>query len=392
MRMLAKSWLSRGAAMLAWVCVTSTFAASAGQPHYLVTNDDAPFVNSLTFYTVGTNGLLTLAKQVQTVGAGVGGGYFGSNRVAVLDSGNQECVYASDASTGDIVGINVSTLEVAGSATGSETDAGTSNGIGLAINSQYLYASFTDSNTIATFQLQSGCTLTFVNDISVVGLQAGIIDGMAMQGNTMVVTYGDGSIESFNISAGTPVPNGDEQNSTAYFQSQGATYPTGVQLTQDGHFALFADTSTSVVVEVSDISSGTLSKTVVNSLATSINSSNILLSPDESLLYIANSQGDTITAASFNKSTGKLSAGCTSGRLKGYSSNWSYLATLALATNTGTGGLIYVAEFGAPSFIAMVEVNSTAGKCTLTELTSSPVPDANSPGLLSIGVFTSQSF
>jgi len=226
----------------------------------------------------------------------------------------------------------------------------------------------------------------------VVGLQAGIIDGMAIQGNTMVVTYGDGSIESFNISTGTPVPNGDEQNSTAYFQSQGATYPTGVEITKDGHYAIFADTSTSVVIEVSDISSGTMSKTVVNSLATSINSSNLLLSPDESLLYIANSQGDTITAALFNKSTGKLSPGCTSGRLKGYSSNWSYLATLALATNTGTGGLIYVAEFGAPSFIAMVEVSSTAGKCTLTELPSSPVSDANSPGLLSIGVFPAQSF
>jgi 6-phosphogluconolactonase (cycloisomerase 2 family) len=225
----------------------------------------------------------------------------------------------------------------------------------------------------------------------VVGLQAGVIDGMAIGGNTLVVTYGDGSIESFNIASGTPVPNGDEQNSTAYLKSQGATYPTGVEITKDGHYAIFGDTSTSVVVEVSDISSGKLSAPVLNSLGTSINSSNILLSPDESLLYISNTQGDKITAASFDKKTGQLWLNCYSTKLRGYSSDWSYLATLALSTNTGTGGTLYVAEFGASS-IAMVDVSVTGGKCTMTESTGSPISDPNSTGLLSIGTFPPRSF
>ncbi|MFZ0816381.1 MAG: beta-propeller fold lactonase family protein [Candidatus Sulfotelmatobacter sp.] len=387
--MSVKSCLLRGAAILVWICMMSGFAAAAGH-HYLVTNDDSAFVNSLTFYDIGTNGVLTLAKQVQTVGAGIGGGYFGVNRIAVLNSGSEECVYASDAS-GDIVGINVRTLEVSGSTKGSEGDTGNSNGIGLAMNGQYLYASFTDSNTIGTFQIQSGCTLTFVNDISVVGLQGGVIDGMAIGGNTMVVTYGDGSIESFNIASGTPVSNGDEQNSTAYLKSQGISYPTSVEITKDGHYAIFGDTSTSVVVEVSDISSGKLSAPILNSLGTSINSSNILLSPDESLLYISNTQGDKITAASFDKNTGQLWLNCYSTKLRGYSSNWSYLATLALATNSGTGGMLYVAEFGASS-IAMVDVSVTGGKCTMTELTNSPISDPNSTGLLSIGIFPPLAF
>ena len=64
-------------------------------------------------------------------------------------------------------GIFVSTLTVGGSAKGSPTDGGTSNGIGLAMNNQYLYASFTDSNTIGTFSVQSGCSLTFLNDTAV---------------------------------------------------------------------------------------------------------------------------------------------------------------------------------------------------------------------------------
>jgi hypothetical protein len=106
--------------------------------------------------------------------------------VNVLNSGSQECVYASDAATGDVVGINVSTLQVGGSAFGSATDAGTSNGIGLAMNATYFYASFTDSNTIGTFQVQPGCRLTFVDDVSVSGLRGGIIDAMAIHGNMFV--------------------------------------------------------------------------------------------------------------------------------------------------------------------------------------------------------------
>jgi hypothetical protein len=391
MWMWARPWLSSAAAFFVWISVTNGLAAGASQPHYLVTNDDAPFSNSVTFYTI-TNGLLTPKGRVLTGGSGIGGGYFGANRVNVLDSGGQVCVYASDAGSGDIAGINFKTLQVGGNAFGSPTDGGTSNGIGLAMNAQYLYASFTDSNTIGTFLVEPGCTLTFVNDTPVAGLQGGIINGMALHGGMLVVTYTDGSIESFNISSGTPVSNGDEQNSTASLQSDGATYPNGVEITQDGHYALFGDSSTATVVEVSDISSGSLTKTVVYFLGRSVSSSNILLSPDETLLYISNTQGDRLTAASFDKSTGAVSVGCSSNRLKGYSVDWSYLGALALGSNTGTGDVVYLAEFGSVSSIGMVHVSSTAGVCTLKELSGSPVDDRNSPGLLSIGMFPPRSF
>jgi 6-phosphogluconolactonase (cycloisomerase 2 family) len=392
MRISVRSWWSRVTAVLVAVCVASGFAADAGKTHYVVTNDDVPPRNptSVTFYTVGPDGLLTMKGKVLTGGIGIGGGYFAANRVNVLDSGNAECVYASQATSGDIVGIVVRTLKIGGSARGSANDGGASNGIGLAMNAQYLYASFTDSNTIGTFQVKPGCKLSFVGDITVAGLQGGVIDGMVIHGNIMVVTYGDGSIESFNISAGVPAPNGDEQNSTG--SRGGATYPSGVDITQDGHYAIFGDTATSTVVEVSDISSGKLTPTVVYHLGNGINSSNILLSPDETLLYISNNQGDRITAAFFDKSTGKLSKGCVSGNLKGFVTDWSYVAALALQKTTGTGGALYVAEFGAPSSIGVINVKSAGGKCTLKESSKSPVADPNSPGLLSIGAFPPRPF
>ena len=386
--------MSRAVAFFICLYVAHGFAVGQSQP-YLVANEDAPFSNGLSFYTIGATGLLTLKQQVLTEGAGIGGGYFATNRVSMVNGGSNQCVYGSNAASGEISGINVNTMEFDSSASGSSTDGGTSNGIGLAMNAQYLYVSFTDSNTIGTFHVETGCGLMFVNDVSVAGLQGGIIDGMAISGNILVVTYGDGSIESFNISSGPPVPNGDEQNSTAYVGSTGATYPSAVEITKDGHYALFGDTSTSAVVEVSDISSGQLAKTVAYTLGSSIGSSNILLSPDETLLYISNNQGDQITAAWFNASTGALTAGCTSGKLRDYGAEWSYLAGLALETSTATGGVVYVAEFGNPdsaSHIGMVQVSSVGGKCTLQELSVSPALEFSLGGLLSIGTFPPRSF
>jgi len=386
------SWLFRGAVLVA--CVLAASGPAMSTTHYVVTNDDdtLPFPLSVSFYTVASDGQLTLTQQVQAGGDGIGGGFFGTNRIAVLNSGSQQCVYASAALTGNIAGINVSTLTVGGNVTGSPTDSGASNGIGLAVNSQYLYASFTASNTIGTFQVQPGCTLTFVSDVSVAGLAGGMINGMAIHGNLMIATYADGSIQSFNISAGTPVSNGDEQYSTATLSSDDATYPNSIDITSDGHYAIFGDTSTASVVEVSDISSGKLTPTVAYTSRTSISSSNIMLSPDETMLYVINTEGARVTAMFFDKTTGKLSAGCASGKIRGQSADWSYLAGLGLISQTGNGGGVYVAEFGNPAAIAMVKLESSGGKCSLREASKSPFADPNSPGLLSIGTFPPRSF
>jgi 6-phosphogluconolactonase (cycloisomerase 2 family) len=383
-------WLT-GVALLG-LCFATGVAVAADKPHYLVTNDDVPpsLATSVTFYSIATSGQLTMKAKILTGRGGIGGGYFAANRVNVLDSGNAECVYVSDAQTGEIQGISVATLKLGGHATGSKNDTGASNGIGLAMNSKYLYASFTDFSTIGTFQVQAGCKLKFVSDITVTGLQGGIVDGMVIHGNIMVVTYGDGSIQSFNLSGGAPVSNDDEQNSTASRANN--TYPSGIDITQDGHYAIFGDTSPFTIIEVSDISSGKLTPTVVYRLGTALNASNILLSPDETLLYISNNQSGKVTAAFFDKSTGALSKGCVSKPLKGFVNDWSYTASLALEKTTGTGGMIYVAEFGAPSSIGEVAVKSASGKCTLTEVPKSPIADPNSPGLLSIGAFPPRPF
>jgi hypothetical protein len=377
------------------LCFASVLAFGSNAEHYVVTNDDVapPLLSSgVSIYSIGTGGQLTYNKSITPSGFGIGGGFFGENRVRVVSSGDTQCIYMSQATSDEVAGIDALNGDLGGTANGSPTDGGTTNGIGLAVSSQYLYASFTDSNTIGTFQLQSGCSLTFVSDTPVAGLQGGVIDAMAIHGNMLIATYGDGSIESFNIAGGTPVSNGDEQNSTAAINEQFATYPSAIDITEDGHFAIFGDTSTASVVEVSDISSGQLTKTVVYQFNNEINSSNIMLSPDEGILYIAATEGDKLVAAFFDKTTGKIHSGCESGELKGYSSAWSYLGGLTLASNSGSGGMVYIAEFGAPSSIAMVQVTTTGRWCSLAEAPNSPVADTNSSGLLSIGTFPPRSF
>src|SRR5258706_2201493 len=184
-------WLRRAASLMASFFALSGLAT--GAPPYVVANDDSPFPfrTGVSFYSVATDGFLTLQDRVQTVGYGVAGGSFGTNRISVLNNASQACVFASSAATGDVIGIDVNTLTVGGSAAGSETDTGAGNGIGLAVNDQYLYAGFTDSSTIGTFKVLSGCGLMFVTDISVGGLRGGVINGMAVPGNILVADFND---------------------------------------------------------------------------------------------------------------------------------------------------------------------------------------------------------
>ena len=356
---------------------------------YLLTNDDSD-TNGVSFYTIGPGGALNFAMEVPGPGLGINGGLFGMSRVVAVNNGDTQCIFASEAFTNDVFWIVPGSAMAGGSAAGSQSDIGSANGVGLAANPQYVYASFSTSSTIATFQVQSGCALVFVNVVTAGGLNGGTVDGMAIHGSMLIASYADGSIESFNIASGTPMSNGDKLMSTA--SAAGNTYPNGIDITQDGHFAIFGDTSTSDVVEVSDISSGRLTQTVVYSTQSGISSSNVLLSPDETVLYITNTQGDVITAAFFNKDTGQITRGCTSTRIRDYVQAWSYLGGMALQQITGNGGGVYVAEFGGPSGIASLNLTVRGSTCTLREAKDSPTADDYSQGLLSIGRFPPRSF
>ena len=161
--------------------ISAVLVQNAAAQDYLLTNDDS-FTNGVSFYTIGSGGALNFAMEVPGPGLGIGGGLFGMYRVVAVNSGNTQCIYAAEAFTNDVFWIVPGTGIAGGSASGSQTDDGSANGLGLAANAQYVYASFSSSSTIATFQVQSACALAFVNDVTVGGLNGGTIDGMAVHG------------------------------------------------------------------------------------------------------------------------------------------------------------------------------------------------------------------
>jgi len=376
----------------------------AATKHYVVTNDDVSGPNTITFYLAGGTASapkLTRLKTIKTGGTGLGGGYFGTVRQVLVREGSAECVFDADGGSNDVAGIRFQTKQVVGNFKGSSTDSSGNPGIGLAVNPnhKYLYAAFGGSRTVATFSMGAGCTLTFVSDINAVGLNGGFPHGMAAKGSMMVVGYGDGSIESFNISAGTPVSNNDLQLSTGFVKD--GELPDGVDITRDGHYAIFGDATAGLTeVEVSDISSGKLAATVRyggpdGSLGSGRAANDIRLSPDETLLYVSDNLSGQVTAAHFNKTTGKVRFGCISKPLRGFETKWRFSSAIATEATSGTGSVLWVAEDGvgaSPSSIGIVDVKSKNGKCTLTESTKSPAADPKSLNLCWLDAFPQRPF
>jgi hypothetical protein len=359
---------------------------------YLITNDNVN-PNTATFYEIGgtlTAPTLTLLVAVGTGGAGDISNTGASKTVNVANVGKEACAYISNVKSGNITGIVIRSQKYAGIFSASTKDTGLT---GLVSNGTYLYAAYNSSKTIATFQMSAKCSLSFVGDVSAVGLANDPVSGMALHGSILVVTYGDGSIESFNASAGVPVSNDDKQYTSGY--SEGYRL-VGVDISKNGQYAVFGDHKNApTAVEVSDISSGKLTPTVLyDSLGAGTGSANVLFSPSGNLLYITDTGSLQVTAARFSETSGKVSAGCVSTALKGH-----YVALpggLALDSTSGTGGVVYVVEENATSDggnnVGMLLVGSTGAECTLTEPTDSPVSDPNADVLWSIAVWPPRPF
>lgn len=395
-------------AVVASLCIPSAFAATK----YLITNDDVfssnGGANTATVYTIGAGGALTLKKTIATTGSGSGGGFFATGRVNVLHSSTQACTYVSDSNPNfttntapDVAAINLKTLTLVAKYPAGATDNGGNSGVGLADAGGYLIAAFTGNGslgigpTLGTYKVLAGCKLKYLGSIPASGMNAGLPDGTKVTPNhkTVVVAYADGSVGSYSISStGKLSLIGNE------FTSTGAA-ATGVDVTADSKWAIFGDASGIPEVDIAPISStGVLGATVnYQYVSQGANSNNVLLSQDQTVLFVSNNSTGAVGAVSFNKTTGVLNPakGCSSNTLKNFFATWFDLAGLALSP-AGVGNEVYAAEFGFPSGIAVVKytphVSGEDEFCDLTETAASPVSDPASNALVSIGVYPPRSF
>lgn len=385
----------------AWITIQSA-VMWAQQTSYLITNNDPGGFNSVGFFT-NSSGKLTLENTVLVTQRTYGFLIY-NPLIALVPNGNDQCIFVANSEANSVTALSLRTQAILGSFASTKDDGGRS--MGIVANDQYVYATFVESRTLATFKINPGCQLAYVTNLVTQGLNGGAINGMALHGNMLVAAYGDGSIQSFNVQQGPPVSNQDEQNSSGYTDGNDGE-PEGVDITADGRFAIFGDfTGYHSEVEVSDISSGKLKRTVdfggknhINgSLGSADNSPIVWLSPDETLLYISNSTSGQVTAAKFDKATGVVREGCTSGPLKGYPDDWYFTFQMATGTTSGTGSPLYVVEQGfhpqqfIDSYIGVVDVTEDGDTCELTESANSEVLDAHSQVLSSFAAYPPRPF
>jgi len=380
--------------------------AQAGK-HFVFTNDQFSSDNSTTIFEAsGTpaNPNLGIVTVIDTGGLGATFSAPAQVQAVVVQGDGNECLFLVDGGSSDVDAMDLLAghRSNVGTFKGGSGDDGGFFGMAETTTRHRVYAAFTGSDTIASFEIQNGCGLVYLGSVSAQGLNGGAPLGLASHGNIMVVTYGDGSIESFNIQGAVPVSNGDLQLSTGYTDGNGGS-AAGVQITSDGHYAIFADATGSFTeAEVSNISSGKLTTTIdyggqnaVNgSLGAGQNSNFAWLSPNEELVYISNTYSGQVSGVNFDSTTGVLSYGCISSVLKGFGTNFLFPTGMATANTTGTGSVVWVAEY-APvpaGYIGMLTVGSSNGKCTLTEDPNSPAEEAETEGLESIAAFPPRPF
>lgn len=408
------------AATVTMLCANClTVAAQA--VHYVVANDNNEVKNWTSIFLAGGAAAapkLTRVATIPTGGKGSFAAYLGSALTSIVSQTSNSCLFVSNGGTLNVAAIwgDPSTLifnpavVYHGSAVDSKSTPSQSLPIAASPDGNYLYVAFPTAGHIATFTLGANCVLSFSNDLTVSGLLSGIPIAMATSpgyqsnGSILVVAYSDGSIESFAISGGTPSPNGDLEDST--LNKLYASFPESIDITQDGHFAIFGDNPGMrpyTNVEIYNISSGHLgmmAKTY-HGLGTGITgtpngSANVRLSPDEKLLYVSNNSSGQVTALNFNKGNGQLTYGCTSPSLKNFEDTFYFTTGIAIEGTTGSGSVLWVGEdavgTGTNAIGIVIVTAGSGGMCTLTESTKSPVSDPRAQALTSLSAFPLRPF
>ena len=392
---------------------------------FVYVNDNNPIsgANTATGYTVIGGPALSLmtGSPFATNSTGfaafpapvhdVAGTIAGSNCLFVSDP-----LGASSFPTGDVASFSIGgggALTLVGNYNDPSSGGFINKYIPLAIDRRvgfpYFFAAFTGENKIAFYKAGPNCQLFWSSSTTAVGLGGTPVMSMAVTKagpHVLVVTYGDGSIQSFKIGGGTLTP-------LAIFFSTGSGaqggLPESVDITKNGKYAVFGDRQPGFAeVETARIMpTGALTPTAdfggpasaggVN-LGPGLNSRDVWLSPaavgGKFYLYITNNASGQVTTARVSQVTGVVSA---AGTCTGAYTNptalapsfWTTPAGLNTITTAGAGGALAVAEYGAPSSVALLKIQNTTG-CTL-ELPGSPFADPfSSNGVSSVGVFPSR--
>lgn len=342
-----------------------------GTSYYVITNDNLYRMPSVASVYEFTGSALQYFPSLDTGGWGLGGGYFGTHQQAVATVGTAVCVFVGDPGSDDIGAFNTTNFS-SPKKVGNYSDptgSGAYVGIVLAAHGAMLYAAYTASLNIAVWTVNSDCSLTLANSAKNTPTYVPVDDmAVAPNGQTLVVTYAQLNLDSYAISGTTLEEKGP-------YNSVGGNGTAGVDITADSKYVIIADFSNGDPTQVeifpinSDSSLGSSDYYEISQGG--LNSNNIWLSPDETLLYVSNQSSLQVTTLKFHENGRKgsrLSFDCLTS-LNNPEGQIYYPLGVTTQSSTGTGAYLYVAEYGSPPAVALLQL-PTSG-CP-TEVAGSP--------------------
>jgi hypothetical protein len=352
---------------LAAVSILAALLTADAHAQSVITDNDPDRITNTATWMELSGGVLTSHATLATKGWGLGFSAFGTNAQAVAKVGSNMCIFISDPGSDDITAFNATTY------VGQYTDSsgsGAWSGIALAVHGTTLYAGYSASVNIGIWTINADCSLTLARNASATPTWAPVDDiAIAPNGATLIATYGYQNVDSFAISGATLTEKGP-------FTAIG--YTAGIDITKDSKYAIVGDFSANQTeVEILPINANsTLGATDNYVIAQGgLDSNNVWLSPDQTLLYVSNNVSIQVTTLNFKESAAagkRLTFDClislnTTGRTITYSGG------LATQAASGVGGYLYVTEAGNPSGMALLKL--TKGQCPV-EVSVSPFDNA----------------
>jgi DNA-binding beta-propeller fold protein YncE len=225
-------------------------------------------------------------------------------------------------------------------------------GVSLAIgNNKLLFAGNSKDNNISVLKISTTCALQSSSSVS---LSFSPVDLKATPNGTYLIATYMGPIDSFKI---------DYSNGTLSelgpFSSSGSA--AGLDITCDGSTVYFGDAAAHTEVETYRVlSNGKLEELGVFRNSKGSNSNNVMLSKDQSTLYVTNNQSNAITVLAVGHNGVEFFESITKLRSPG-----KFAAALA-QSNAGTQ--VYVSEARTQESIGVL----TLKKSSLVEVPNSP--------------------
>jgi len=353
---------------------------AAQQPGFVYTDDDVIGANTISTFAVAADGSLSLVgAPVATGGGGAGGGGYAANRITIF----KNFLFVANGGTGSISAFSIDPATGLLTAAGSPLATGAGWGdISLAVSSdgRFLFAGLGANDSIVVANIAADGSLSSSGFSAAVpappaGLKA-TPDGRFL--SVALPAYGPGAVAMFGIASNGAVSM--LNNGVPFFGSGSGNV---VSLESDcaaSHVFGGNMTSSNAAVNVFGISSAGLLSAIQGSpfsLGTGLNSSALVLSPNDRFLFIGNQGSKTITVSNV-ASDGTLS-------LAGGAA-FPFGNTIPGGMSTDQGGaLLFVGS--SSSLSNLIYVFNIAADGSLTAVSGSPFNAGAQSGLLSLAAF-----